>query len=768
MSAGSSAPLAARWREDLRIAAVLAVLAALAAWSGWTWRIDRVVYDLGLVLWQRGAPPDITIVAIDDASVEAIGRWPWPRTVHATLLRRLAQARPRAVSLDLVLSEADPDPAHDRLLADALRAAAPVVLPVVWQAASLQALAPLQPTPALRDAARLGAAEAPVDDDGVLRHAFLRAGPADAPYPHVALALLQAGGESPHPALRAEPAPATLDGSRWRRDGRFLIRYAGAPGTVDRVSYVDVLRGAVPPERLAGRYVLVGPTAQGLGDTLATPVNMRHQAMPGVEVLAHTLYTLRSGDVMRVMPMPMLAAVSAALVALLVLAFGRFGARVALPLALASVPVAFGAGLLALGLGWWASPVPFALVAGLAYPLWSWRRLERAVAGIDREIARITDEPLARGAEPLPRDEVEARLVGLQRAGDLVREARQFLADALAALPTAMLLADDHARVLLANPKAAALFEVPEPEEMQGLDLVRLLGEFTPVDDHDWAQGLARLELGAAGVAVEARLAGQGDFIVHTAAVPVRGRRCTIVAIADVEPVKRAQREREEALAFVSHDLRSPASSIVLLADLHLAGERSTPLPELLLELRRLATRTLEMSEAFVRAADARDRVLRRRPWAVAELVDEALADQRAQALATGVTLQVAIDDDRAPLVVDRALVARAIGNLVSNAVRHSPRNAVVLIEARRDASGWCIAVIDRGLGLSDEQRQHIALGREGLPVQRAGGVGLGLLFVQRVAHRHGGTVTVQTSADGIGARFELHLPDPPPASGNA
>ena len=78
-------------------------------------------------------------------------------------------------------------------------------------------------------------------------------------------------------------------------------------------------RAAVPESALAGRYVLIGMTAQGLGDTLATPVNARHQAMPGVEVLANTLYTLRSdGHGLRSVPPTARGAASAlALVALL-------------------------------------------------------------------------------------------------------------------------------------------------------------------------------------------------------------------------------------------------------------------------------------------------------------------------------------------------------------------------------------------------------------------------------------------------------------------
>ena len=66
-----------------------------------------------------------------------------------------------------------------------------------------------------------------------------------------------------------------------------------------------MLSGKVPAEALTGRYLLVGMTATGLGDSAATPVNRQQHAMPGVELLGHALYTLRSGDTLR--PAPPLA-----------------------------------------------------------------------------------------------------------------------------------------------------------------------------------------------------------------------------------------------------------------------------------------------------------------------------------------------------------------------------------------------------------------------------------------------------------------------------
>ncbi len=771
------------WRDVLRggrdgwtVALGLALLAAALALSGWTWRADRLVYDFGLSVFSRPVPADIVIVAIDDASIDAIGRWPWPRAVHSTLLNQLASAQPRAVALDLILSEADPDPEQDRLLAHMLRRAAPVVLPVAWQS-GVPGLPPrlLAPVGVLQSVAQLGAAEVPVDADGVLRHAFLDIGRVQdgqlLTYPHMALALMRAAGESLAPTFPSEseavlPLVASPKaGDAWQRDHRFLIRYTGPPGHVQRVSYVDVLRGAVPAQVLAGRYVLVGMTALGLGDTLATPVNGQQQAMPGVEVLSNTLYTLRSGDTLQAASPGFVAALAAMLLIVLVAGFQRVGTRWALVLALASVPLVIGASLLALNAGWWWSPVPYALTAALAYPLWSWRRLEHAVDSLDAEIRLLqpeggvypTSSPVVQ-LPPSPSDRLASRLETLQVATETVRSARRFLADALAGMPTAMLVADEKGRVQLANTLAAKLFETDTAADMQGLDLAGLLEEFRTSEPVNWPQLLASTGVPAGGLAVEAQLARLGDLLLHFASLDLLGQQRWVVTFDDVTAIKQAQRRRDETLAFVSHDLRSPASSIMMLAELHLQGHMHMQQDLLLAEIYRLAQRTLQLSDDVVRLAHAESRPLNLTPVAVASLLDEVMADFRPQALNAQVSLQKRLHDVQARWVMDRPLLLRALGNLVSNAIKHSPPGAVVELHTAAGEERLIFRVRDAGPGLTAEQRQKLHNDAQGLPAGDARGVGLGLLFVQRVAARHRGVLVARSGEGGAGNVAELQL----------
>jgi hypothetical protein len=205
------------------------------------------------------------------------------------------------------------------------------------------------------------------------------------------------------------------------------------------VSYVDVLRGAVPADALTGRYVLVGMTAQGMGDTLATPVNADQRAMPGVEVLAHQLDTLRSGRAVHALSPALVASASALAVVLLVSAFRIAGTRPALLLAVAAQPLALGWRCCSCA-GTWGSPASLMLVAALAYPCGA--ELERV------STARPRDRPVAPSQACWPRARRMKRRVfvidwgapgGFARGGRHRALGAPLPADALDGLLTAML-----------------------------------------------------------------------------------------------------------------------------------------------------------------------------------------------------------------------------------------------------------------------------------------------------------------------------------------
>ena len=120
------APLGGPIRGVSRDWAAIAIGLSLAliglTLSGAADRADNLFYDWSTTVTPRDAPDNIVIVAIDDASLSALGPWPWPRSVHAQFLRRLAAARPLAVVYDVLFMGASPRPGEDKALGEAFAA----------------------------------------------------------------------------------------------------------------------------------------------------------------------------------------------------------------------------------------------------------------------------------------------------------------------------------------------------------------------------------------------------------------------------------------------------------------------------------------------------------------------------------------------------------------------------------------------------------------------------------------------------------------------
>jgi len=757
-------------REWWIVAVVLAALGFVIGASNLTWRIDQTLFDAGLALTGREPSPDIVIVAIDDESLSVIGRWPWPRSVHAALIDRLAGAGTRAIGLDLFLTEPDPDPAQDAALAAALRRAGDVVLPVAFTDApdGMRELLPVAP---LRRVVRLGHVDTELDADSILRSAYLHAGPGAATYPHFALALLETAGQRPRkPSFALSAPPAFAAQGAWLRDQRVLIRYAGPPGKVQRIPYVRLLRGDVAPETLRGKYVLIGATAIGVGDAFATPVSGRERPMPGIEISANLLNALREGDSLRPLGSGWTGVLAALLAFALLLAMWRMQPRAALATCIGAAGAAIPLSALTLAGGVWIGPATFIIVALLAYPLWSWRRLEAATRFFDRELLRLQGND-APAAPPVDAgDFIATRIDALRAAADRLEAAQQLVADTLAALPEAVFLVHADGTIELANPRAVAMAGASDLDAVRGRGLAQALSAIAPRELPTWHALLERVAASRATVVTEAHSATLGDFLVRCAPLGAEaGAEADtavvtgyVVSLTDVTRLKMAERQRDDVLGFVSHDIRSPQASLISLVELRRAGHLDFNEDELLHHVEDLARRSLEMADEFVQVARAEAKPLALEEIDADLLLDAALREIAPQAQHKGVLLDRAVGEPPPLLHVERQLVVRALANLLNNAVKFSPSGATVTARfASRDGS--CVfSVQDHGPGIGQDdlarlfQRYHRV--ETGSVLRVAPGVGLGLVFVDAVARRHGGRVSVESRV-GEGSRFDMALP---------
>lgn len=399
-------------REWGLLTLLLVALLAVMDRGGWLERADLWIYDA--VIARPGLAPaaDPVIVAIDEQSLARVGRWPWSRRLLAQAVDRLTEAGAGPVLLDIILAEPERgDPVADTLLAAALARHGPsggVVLPVFMPGGQA---APVTPLDIFAAQARLGHAQALVDSDGVARRLLPVEHGDGRSFPHVAWVLLH----------RTSVADADAAAAPQR------VRFRGPPGTFPRVSLAAVLMGEVPAEVLRGRLVLVGATASGLGDSLATPLAGQGGNMAGVEFVANVVDGLRADAMPRALEPLSRLVLSMALVLGQMLLFLTARPRQAL---IATFGLAGGA-LLGASFGlhffgvWWP-PAALIFIAALAYPLWNWRRLEASLAAMERETRRIASlAPTSLSAAPRVGflDPVEGRIEAITQAVDRVAAA---------------------------------------------------------------------------------------------------------------------------------------------------------------------------------------------------------------------------------------------------------------------------------------------------------------------------------------------------------
>ena len=235
-------------------------------------------------------------------------------------------------------------------------------------------------------------------------------------------------------------------------------------------------------------------------------------------------------------------------------------------------------------------------------------------------------------------------------------------------------------------------------------------------------------------------------------------RRHVALKTAIAAQLDQALRDREQMMAVVSHDLRSPLGVVALTAemmgtmaagDAPAAGER---LARAATTMQRLVDDLLDM-EAMNRGALKLDV----RPVELARLVDDLGQAFMMEAQSRSIELKIVVSAN-APLVCDPRRVQQALGNLVGNALKLTPTGGEVVVSAEHDAGDVLFVVRDSGPGFAEgvAARLFEPFWRGPSPAER--GAGLGLAITKGIVEAHGGAISAD-NAPGGGARVEVRLP---------
>ncbi len=231
---------------------------------------------------------------------------------------------------------------------------------------------------------------------------------------------------------------------------------------------------------------------------------------------------------------------------------------------------------------------------------------------------------------------------------------------------------------------------------------------------------------------------------------------------AMADGLARLEELRRNMVSDVAHELRTPLSNIRGYLEAVRDGVME-PTPEIidsLYEEAMLLNRLVDDLQELA-LAEAGQLRLERRPVAPADLVNKALEAVRAQAAARHVTLKADMPHDLPLVDVDPQRIGQVLGNLLRNALTHTPPGGEIVIAARANGSELEISVRDTGEGIPAEHLPYIfeRFYRADRSRSRAtGGTGLGLAIAKQLVEAHGGRIGVQSQV-GQGTTFTFTLP---------
>ena len=328
---------------------------------------------------------------------------------------------------------------------------------------------------------------------------------------------------------------------------------------------------------------------------------------------------------------------------------------------------------------------------------------------------------------------------------------------------------DAQERLIDMNGAAARLFGVP-PEVARGRSVQEVLR------NSDMQLLIART-LAARGPAVlEFTLGGAGGaerFIQAHATVLEQpdGRPGAVVVLNDVTRLKRLETMRRDFVANVSHELKTPITSIRGASETLLDGAAGLPeeTRRFLEMVDRHANRLGSIVEDLLTLSrieyDAEQHRIALEQASVRDVLGLAVQACAARAGERGVELVLECPDALVSLV-NAPLLEQAVVNLIDNAVKYSDAGSRVRVRGGRTGAGIRIEIVDQGCGIEArhlprlfERFYRVDMARS----RKMGGTGLGLAIVKHIAMAHGGAVDV-ASEPGKGSVFRVDLPDPQPS----
>jgi signal transduction histidine kinase len=699
----------------------------------------------------------------------------------AQLLRRISAMKPSAVGLDIILSE-ESSADDDRELAAAISDSGNVVLAARLSSSPHDKLW-VDPLPAFAKEAAIGHVQAITGPDGICRSVPVQElSAASGPRWAMALEVFRTATKSQlkgtgrgvwagNVFLRTQGSSSstrTLVGESFSPAVVLIdFRKQVVPGEDNpaflTLSAADLLEGKPVPS-LAGKSVLVGLGAIDASDRVFTPVSDR-LPMPGVEVHANLLDAVLEGRSLRTLRWPgqlLMIAIVSGVCTFVVL---RWPGALSVVITIAVLLTIFLSSFMLLLRGNLVLDLaPLLCAAVIALPMAQVETLVSVNRGVTRSLQQIGE--IIRHVHPQSNlvaagsagavAEISWKLQVLQNLQEELTSLYAFRQNLLLAMEEGIAVYAEDGRLLFSNPRWRIFCENQQADPM--LDLKHVAAALGKPE----LEKIAELRLPQ--VRFDAEIQTK-DSLWQVRAFPVEtgaeSSPSLMLVATDFTASLERDRARSEAVGFVTHELRTPLSSIQGFAELLVRYPRADAGTEAAATIFRESRRLVALIDTYLEVLrlEAGQAPMRREELNLIELTTQAkrIIEPIADATETRITSTIASDLPR--VEGDPNLIAGVLLNLLNNAVKYSPTGSEIKMNLTASAGNVVIEVSNPGSPIPPRDLSRI-FDSFYRGAQRSGterGWGLGLAFVKRIAENHGGRV--ELTSDSAATIFRVMLP---------
>jgi len=330
---------------------------------------------------------------------------------------------------------------------------------------------------------------------------------------------------------------------------------------------------------------------------------------------------------------------------------------------------------------------------------------------------------------------------------------RARLATVLEQMTDGVLIADSQGIVQFANPAAGKLFQTSQPINRSIVEVIR---------NHQlveaWRRSQQTRELQSESVELPTR-----HQFLQLVVIPDSHTSGSLLLVQDLTRIRRLETVRRDFISNLSHELRTPLASLNALAETLQDGALDDPpaarrfIDQIRIEVDALTQMVMELLE--LSRIESGRLSLDLRPVAAFDLLDSASRRMHLQAERAGLTLRVECSNDLPKVKIDSQRLEQVLVNLIHNAVKFTPADGEVILEAVSGIGEIRFAVKDTGIGIPLEDVSRIFERFYRVDKSRTGsGTGLGLSIAKHIVEAHAGKIWAE-SVEGKGSTFYFTIP---------